>query len=48
MKRLILSLGMFGCLMGVVNGRDLGQWDAVNPEVREWYQALMQPDVPNA
>jgi len=35
-------------LMGVVNGRDLGQWDAVNPEVREWYQALMQPDVPNA
>jgi hypothetical protein len=48
MKRLILSLGMFGCLMGVVNGRDLGQWNAVNPEVREWYQALMQPDVPNA
>lgn len=48
MKRIILSLGMFGCLMGVVNGRDLGQWDAVNPEVREWYQALMQPDVPNA
>ena len=48
MKRIILSLGMFGCLIGVVNGRDLGQWDAVNPEVREWYQALMQPDVPNA
>jgi hypothetical protein len=48
MKRTILCLGVFGYLIGIVNARDLGQWDAVNPEIREWYQALMQPDVPNA
>ena len=28
--------------------RDLGQWDTVDPAIREWYQARMQPDVPNA
>jgi hypothetical protein len=48
MKHFILFLGIFGCLIVAVNARDLGQWDAVNPEIREWYQALMQPDVPNA
>ena len=48
MKRIILCLGIFGCLIAAVNARNLGQWDAVNPEIREWYQALMQPDVPNA
>ena len=48
MKRIILCFGIFGCLIGVVNARDLGQWGAVNPAIREWYQALMQPDVPNA
>jgi hypothetical protein len=48
MNRIILGFGIFSCMMASVNGRDLGQWDAVNPEVREWYQALMQPDVPNA
>ncbi len=31
-----------------VNARDLGQWESVDPEIRRWYQALMQPDVPNA
>jgi len=45
MTRIIL---FFGCPIGAVNARDLGQWDAVNPELREWYEALMQPDVPNA
>jgi hypothetical protein len=48
MKNIILFLGVFGCLIGGVNARDLGQWDAVDPGIREWYQALMQPDVPNA
>ena len=49
MKRMILVLA-FGCVMGVVNARDLGQWGASNndPAIREWYQALMQPDMPNA
>jgi hypothetical protein len=48
MKRIILSFVIFGCLVGAVNARNLGQWDAVNPELHEWYEALMQPDVPNA
>jgi hypothetical protein len=47
MKRMILVLA-FGCVMGVVNARDLGQWEATDPAIREWYQALMQPDVPSA
>jgi hypothetical protein len=49
MKRMILVLA-FGCVIGVVNARDLGQWGAINndPAMREWYQALMQPDMPNA
>jgi hypothetical protein len=49
MKRvIILFFGIFGCPIAIVNARDLGQWEAVNPEIRGWYQALMQPDVPNA
>jgi hypothetical protein len=48
MKHILLCLGIFGCLIGSVKARDLGQWDAVDPAIREWYQALMQPDVPNA
>ena len=47
MKSLVLGAA-FGCLMSVANARDLGQWELVNPEVREWYQALMQPDNPAA
>jgi hypothetical protein len=49
MKRIVLGVA-FGCLIGVVNARDLGQWGAINndPAIREWYQALMQPDMPNA
>jgi hypothetical protein len=47
MKRVILGLIIFGCLAGA-NARDLGQWEAVEPAIRQWYQALMQPDVPNA
>jgi hypothetical protein len=27
---------------------DAGQWGDVDPTVREWYQKLMQPDVPNS
>jgi hypothetical protein len=25
---------------------DLGQWDATDPAIREWYRTLMQPDLP--
>lgn len=30
------------------HARDLGQWDNTDPSLREWYQNLMQPDVPTA
>jgi hypothetical protein len=48
MKRIILGLSLFGCLIGGASARDLGQWGGSDPAVRQWYQALMQPDVPNA
>ena len=48
MQRAILYLSIFSCLTTDVNARDLGQWEAADPQVRQWYQALVQPDVPNA
>jgi hypothetical protein len=45
MRRLVLCTA-FGLLIGVASARDLGQWEATDPEVRQWYQALMQPDNP--
>lgn len=27
---------------------DFGQWEGIDPLIKEWYQKLMQPDVPNA
>jgi len=30
------------------HARDLGQWEAGDPKIRQWYQELMQPDVPTA
>lgn len=49
----IPALGIvFGLLaamfIGNVKARDLGQWEAGDPAIREWYQRLMQPDVPTA
>jgi hypothetical protein len=26
--------------------RDLGQWDATDPEIQTWYRTLMMPDAP--
>jgi len=46
MKSLVLGTA-FSCLVNVANARDFGQWETVNPEIREWYQALMQPDNPS-
>jgi len=48
MKDILIFLSILGCLATGAEARDLGQWEAVDPEIREWYQALMQPDVPNA
>jgi hypothetical protein len=47
MNRLVLGTA-FGCLISVAEARDYGQWEAVNPAIREWYQSLMQPDNPAA
>lgn len=30
------------------HARDLGQWQNGDPSIVEWYQSLMQPDVPTA
>ena len=46
MNRIVLGLA-FGCVLGVANARDLGQWETTDSAVREWYQALMQPDNPH-
>jgi hypothetical protein len=48
MKRIILCLCMAGYLITGASARDLVQWEAVDPKIRKWFQALMQPDVPNA
>jgi hypothetical protein len=48
MKRIFLGFSLFGCLIAGASARDLGQWGGSDPAVRQWYQALMQPDVPNA
>lgn len=31
----------------ITPARDLGQWDAVDPTIKRWYETLMQPDVPS-
>jgi len=49
-----IILGILVLLISVLvfedraRARDLGQWEASDPKVREWYQSLMQPDVPTA
>jgi hypothetical protein len=48
LKCIVLCLTIFGCLIAAGHARDLGQWEAVDPQIRQWYQALMQPDVPTA
>ena len=30
------------------SARDLGQWESQDSKIRQWYQQLMQPDVPTA
>jgi hypothetical protein len=45
MQRLVLGAA-FGFLISAADARDVGQWESTNSEIREWYQALMQPDNP--
>jgi hypothetical protein len=30
------------------HARDLGQWEAADPAVKEWYKSLMRPDAPTS
>jgi hypothetical protein len=30
-------LGIFGYVIAAANARDLGEWDAIDPEIRQWY-----------
>jgi len=48
-------LTFFGAIILIIVGmtaawparaRDLGQWENSDPKIKEWYQTLMQPDVP--
>ena len=48
MKRIILFLGICGCSIVELGARDLGQWEGGDPAIRQWYQSLMQPDVPTS
>ena len=43
MRGIILALVL---LATPAAARDLGQWETQAPEVRKWFQALMQPDAP--
>jgi hypothetical protein len=42
------ALIVFLYRVDLAHGRDLGQWENTDPEVREWYRGLMQPDNPAA
>ena len=39
---------LVSALVGVAHGRDNGQWEGSDPEIRQWYKSLMQPDNPTA
>lgn len=44
---LIALLIVFGlAMLSTLFARDLGQWEAGDPTIREWYRSLMQPDNP--
>ncbi len=37
-----------GLMISGAHARDLGQWEAGDPAVRQWYQTLMRPDAPSS
>ena len=42
------AIVVFLSLLQPVHARDSGQWGNEDKALREWYQGLMQPDVPTA
>ncbi len=43
MRRILI---VFMLLASPVEARELGQWEDQSPNVRAWFQTLMQPDTP--
>lgn len=49
MKWVIRACLLIPLLQGLqAHAHDSGQWEDNSPAIREWYQGLLQPDVPNA
>jgi hypothetical protein len=44
---IVLVLLLFCLVVSGAKARDLGQWQASDPAVRQWYRSLMQPDNPS-
>ena len=44
----LFAMLWLGIVLSGAKARDLGQWEAGDPDVREWYRSLMQPDNPKA
>ena len=47
-KVLAAAISMSMVALHLAKARDLGQWENSDPAIVEWYQSLMQPDVPTA
>lgn len=45
---LIIAIIFVAATFAPSRAHDSGQWGNSDPVIREWYQALMQPDVPTA
>jgi hypothetical protein len=45
---MIRALALLLAMTGTTLAHDSGQWDNGDQVIRDWYQGLMQPDVPNA
>ena len=52
MRRPWLALVGFAAPLSLLSlpapARDLGQWENSDPNIRAWFQSLMQPDVPTS
>jgi hypothetical protein len=46
MKRIILASAIATLLGGPALARDNGQWEGSDPNVRQWFRSLRQPDHP--
>ena len=43
---LCIAAGALACAASA-QAKDVGQWEASDPAIREWYRSLMQPDIPD-